>query len=68
MVFDEKLDQIVDTASIVTMVATFAGWLPAIAALLTILWTAVRIYESPTIQKFFLHDPPDDESGGLTDT
>jgi hypothetical protein len=41
----------VDGASIGTVLATLAGWLPAVAALFTIVWTGIRIYESPTIQK-----------------
>jgi len=27
------------------MIATFAGWLPHIAASLTVLWTGLRIYD-----------------------
>jgi len=30
---------------------TIAGWLPAIAALVTILWTGIRILETQTVQK-----------------
>lgn len=40
-----------DAGSVATMIATFAGWLPSIAALFTIVWTALRIYESKTVQK-----------------
>lgn len=40
-----------DALSIVTVVGTLAEVLPAIAALFTIIWTAVRIYETDTIQK-----------------
>lgn len=32
-----------DALSISTAVATLAGWLPSIAALLTIVWTIMRI-------------------------
>lgn len=41
----------VDAASIGTMLASLAGWLPAIAAALSILWTLIRIYETQTVQK-----------------
>lgn len=41
---------VVDAASIGTVLATLAGWLPAIAALFTIVWTAIRIYETDTVQ------------------
>jgi hypothetical protein len=40
-----------DALSIVTVVGTLAEVLPAIAALFTIIWTAVRIYETDTVQK-----------------
>jgi hypothetical protein len=40
-----------DALSIVTVVGTLAEVLPAIAALFTIIWTAVRIYETETVQK-----------------
>jgi hypothetical protein len=40
-----------DAVSIVTVVGTLAEILPAIAALLTIIWTGFRIYELDTVQK-----------------
>jgi len=40
-----------DTISIVTVVGTLADILPAVAALMTIIWTAFRIYELDTVQK-----------------
>lgn len=41
-----------DALSIVTVIGTLAEILPAIAALLTIVWTCFRIYELDTIQKW----------------
>lgn len=41
----------VDGAAVGVTIATLAGWLPAIAALFTIIWTGIRIYETDTIQK-----------------
>jgi len=41
----------VDAVSVSTAVATVAGWLPAIAAIFTIIWTAIRIYETRTVQR-----------------
>jgi hypothetical protein len=29
---------------------TLMSWLPSIAALFTIIWTAIRIYETKTVQ------------------
>jgi hypothetical protein len=31
--------------SIVTVIGTLAGWLPPIAALFTIIWVGIQIYE-----------------------
>jgi len=40
-----------DIASIATVLGTLTNVLPAIAALFTIVWTAIRIYETDTVQK-----------------
>lgn len=40
-----------DAISIGVAIATVADWLPAVAALLTIVWTAIRIYETRTVQR-----------------
>jgi hypothetical protein len=42
----------IDALSIGTAIASLAGWLPAVAALFTIIWTAIRIYETDTVQTF----------------
>ena len=47
----EQLKHLGDALSVGTVIATIAGWLPAIAALVTIVWTGLRIFESPTVQK-----------------
>lgn len=41
-----------DAVSIVTVIGTLAEILPALAALLTIVWTGFRIYELDTIQRW----------------
>jgi len=46
----------VDAISIVTVVGTLAEVLPAVAALFTIIWTALRIFETDTIQKLIGKD------------
>ena len=48
---DEPTKQIVDLLSLGVVFATFADWLPSIAALLTIVWTTIRIWETRTVQK-----------------
>ena len=42
-------NDIMDLAAGSTAVAALAGWLPSTAAILTILYTAIRIWESDTI-------------------
>ena len=39
-----------DILSIGVVLATLASWLPSIAAIFTIIWTAIRIYETRTEQ------------------
>lgn len=50
---DEHVKQVGDVLSIITVVGTLAEILPAIAAVLTIVWTAIRIWETDTIQSIF---------------
>ena len=50
MNMDEASKHIIDFASIVTVLGTLAEMLPAIAAIFTIVWTAIRIYETKTVQ------------------
>ena len=45
-----------DAVSIVTVVGTLAQVLPSIAAIFTIVWTSIRIYETSTIQKLLGKD------------
>ena len=40
----------IDTASIATVLGTIMNWLPAVAALFSIVWTTIRIYETKTVQ------------------
>ena len=41
---------LVDVLSVATVLGTLADMLPSIAALFTIVWTAIRIYETDTVQ------------------
>ena len=47
---DEPTKHAVDAASVFTAVGSILAWLPAIAALFTIVWTGIRIYETKTVQ------------------
>ena len=40
-----------DVASFGVLGATLLQWLPAVAALFTIVWTAIRIWETRTVRK-----------------
>ena len=40
----------IDTISIVTVIGTLIDMLPPVAALLTIVWTCINLYESKTVQ------------------
>ncbi len=48
----EHTKHIVDLISMGTVVGTLLGILPAIAALFTIVWTALRIWESHTVREW----------------
>jgi len=48
----ESTKQVVDMASTITVVGTILNWLPAAAALWTIVWTSIRIYETKTVQEW----------------
>jgi hypothetical protein len=47
----EETKQAIDVAAASTAVLSLAAWLPPTASLLTIVWMALRIYESDTVQK-----------------
>jgi len=47
----ESTKHVLDGASVITAVGTVMQVLPSIAALFTIVWTAIRIYETKTVQK-----------------
>lgn len=54
---DDAVKTSVDVAAVATVVGTLAGILPAIAAIFTIIWTGIRIYESKTVQDMLKKDP-----------
>ena len=47
---DEPTKHAIDAASIFTAVGSVLAWLPSVAALFTIVWTGIRIYETKTVQ------------------
>jgi hypothetical protein len=49
----EGVKHVADALSIATVIGTLAQILPAIAAVMSIIWTGFRIYELRTVQKLF---------------
>jgi hypothetical protein len=47
---NEGTKHVLDGLSLVTVLGTLIDWLPAVAALLSIIWTSLRIYETKTVQ------------------
>jgi hypothetical protein len=48
----EGSKHVLDGLSLITVLGTLMDWLPAVAALLSIVWTLLRIYESKTVQRW----------------
>ena len=46
----EEAKAAIDVVAVTTTVSTLMGWIPAVAAALSIIWTVIRIFESKTIQ------------------
>ena len=49
-----------DAMAVAITGATLVDWLPPVAAILTILYTALRIWESRTVQGWFYGQKPKD--------
>jgi len=56
----EGTKQVVDAVSVLTVVGTIGDVLPPLAALFTLVWTALRIYESRTVQGLLGNKHPND--------
>ena len=55
----EGTKTLVDAISVVTVVGTIGEMLPPMAALFTLVWTAIRIYETSTVQGLLGRKPDD---------
>lgn len=49
---NHPLAKVGDTVAAGTIVGTFLGWLPTIAAVLSCIWFAIQISESATFKRF----------------
>lgn len=47
-----------DVASVLTLTGVMATMLPTIAALFTVVWTGIRIYETATVQSLLGRKKP----------
>ena len=56
----ESTKTLVDGLSVVTVIGTLGEVLPPLAALFTLVWTAIRIYETKTVQKMLGRKRPND--------
>jgi len=56
----EGTKQVVDAVSVLTVVGTIGELLPPLAALFTLVWTGIRIFETKTIQGLLGRKPPSD--------
>lgn len=57
----ETTKQAIDAISVFTVVGTLSDLLPPMAALVTIIWTGIRIFETKTVQKMLGKSPPKDQ-------
>jgi hypothetical protein len=58
----ETLKQLLDGASILTVIGTLVEFLPAVSALLSIVWVAIRIYETETVKRLMGRKKDNDAS------
>jgi hypothetical protein len=49
---DQELVHVLDVTSIGVILGSLANILPHVAAIFTIVWTCIRIYETKTVQKW----------------
>lgn len=59
---DNTMKHVLDALSFITVVGTLVEMLPSIAALFTIVWTGIRIYETRTVQSLLGKEIKDDEA------
>jgi len=52
----ESTKNVLDAVSVGTAVGSLAGMLPHIAAVFTIIWTGIRIWETETVQGWLGRD------------
>lgn len=58
----ETVKNMLDGASILTVIGTLVEFLPAVSAVLSIVWVAIRIYETDTVQRLVGRKKDEDAS------
>ena len=53
----DGIKHLLDATSVLALLGSLISVLPAIASLLTIIWTAIRIYETATVQRLLGRAP-----------
>ena len=53
----EQTKHVVDAVSVGTVLLSLSQWLPPIAALISIVWGCIRIYETKTVQGWLGRNP-----------
>lgn len=61
--WSDTVKHVLDGLSVATAVGTITDMLPEVAAMFTIFWTGIRIYESATVQKLLGKDKKGTDSG-----
>lgn len=49
---NEHTKMAMDGLSLAAVIATLAAWLPPLAALASLVWTCIRIFETATVQRW----------------
>jgi hypothetical protein len=57
----ETVKTVIDGLSIVTVVGTLVDMLPSFAALFTIIWTGIRIWETDTVKNLLGREVPNEQ-------
>ncbi len=44
---------LLDATAVITAIGTMLNWMPQVAALFTVVWLAIRIWETDTVKRWF---------------
>ena len=47
----EPAKQLIDVVAVSATASALLGWLPPLAAIATLIWTLIRIFETDTVQR-----------------